>query len=203
MINHLNGRLIEKNPTFAVIECGGVGYYVNISLYTYSKLGDSEACKIFTHLQINDDAHTLYGFSDEEERRLFRNLISVSGVGASTARMILSAMNPAEIQECIAREDAARLKSVKGIGEKTAMRIIIELKDKMKAPHSASGGYKSPVSGGVGEASNYLKIRGEALTALLTLGFPKPSVDKALDQLLKQQPSTTVEDLIRKALKTL
>jgi len=203
MINHLSGRLIEKNPAYAVVECGGVGYYLNISLNTYSKLSDSEACRIFTHLQINDDAHTLYGFADEEERRLFRNLISVSGVGASTARMILSAMNPIEIQECIATEDAARLKSVKGIGEKTAMRIIIELKDKIRkgwdfGVQSASGGSNLKP-----QTSNFLKIKGEAMTALLTLGFAKPSVDKALDQLLKQHPATSVEDLIRKALKTL
>src|SRR5258706_16380398 len=116
MINHLNGRLIEKNPAYIVVECGGVGYYVNISLHTYSKLANEESIKIFTHLQINEDAHTLYGFADEDERRLFKNLISVSGVGASTARMILSAMNPPELQECIANEDAGRLKKVKGIG---------------------------------------------------------------------------------------
>src|SRR5438477_12217182 len=127
MINHLFGRLIEKNPAYIVIECAGVGYFVNISLNTYSSLGEEESCKIFTHLQINDDAHTLYGFAEEEERKLFRNLISVSGVGASTARMILSAMSPVELRDCIMNGDAGRLKSVKGIGEKTAMRLIIEL----------------------------------------------------------------------------
>src|SRR6185436_8947403 len=101
MINHLSGKLIEKNPAYIIIECGGVGYFVNISLQTYSKIPDAEHCKIFTHVQINEDAHTLFGFADEDERRLFRNLLSVSGVGASTARMMLSSMTPAEIQDCI------------------------------------------------------------------------------------------------------
>src|SRR6185295_16396494 len=132
MINHLSGKLVEKNPAYIVIECAGVGYHVNISLNTYSHIGDSEQCKIFTHLQINEDAHTLYGFADEDERRLFKLLISVSGVGANTARMMLSSMNPPEIQDCIVNEDARRLQAIKGIGEKTALRIILELKSKLK-----------------------------------------------------------------------
>jgi holliday junction DNA helicase RuvA len=191
MINHLSGRLIEKNPAYIIIECAGVGYFVNISLQTYSKLPESEQCKIFTHLQINEDAHTLFGFADEEERRLFRQLLSVSGVGAGTARMMLSSMTAAEIQESIVQEDAARLQTIKGIGEKTAKRIIIELKDKLK---------KEPQ---LKTATTHLKIKDEAMSALLTLGFTRQAVDKVVDKLVKQQPAITVEDLIRQALKTL
>src|SRR4030095_14382096 len=113
MFNHLHGRLVEKNPAYIILECAGVGYFVNISLHTYTKLPDKEECTIFVHLQITEDAHTLYGFADEEERRLFRALISVSGVGCNTARMMLSSMPPAEITESIVRENTARLKSIK------------------------------------------------------------------------------------------
>ncbi|MEO8085823.1 MAG: Holliday junction branch migration protein RuvA [Bacteroidota bacterium] len=191
MINHLHGRLVEKNPAYIIIECAGVGYFVNISLNTYSAIPDKEECKVFTHLQINEDAHTLFGFADEDERKLFRNLISVSGVGASTARMILSSMNPAEILSCIVNADVVRLKTVKGIGEKTAQRMILELKDKLKK----DGPVKSIVS--------HLKIKDEAMSALLTLGFGRQAVDKTVDQILRDQPTMSVEDLIRKALKTM
>jgi holliday junction DNA helicase RuvA len=191
MINHLTGRLVEKTPAYVVIECAGVGYYVNISLHTYSQLGDEEQCKIFTHLQINEDAHTLFGFADEEERRLFRQLISISGVGASTARMMLSSMNPHEIQEAIVNEDAKRLQAIKGIGEKSAQRIILELKSKLK---------KEPQ---LKAMTTNLKVKDEAMSALLTLGFNKQAVDKVIDGLVKQQPAINVEDLIRQALKTL
>ena len=190
MINHLSGRLIEKNPAYVVIECGGVGYFVHISLNTYSKIADSEQVKIFTHLQINEDAHTLFGFADEDERRLFRQLISVSGVGASTARMMLSSMSPAEIQEAIVTEDARRLQMIKGIGEKSAQRIILELKNKFR---------KEPLK----MMTSNMKVKEEAMSALLTLGFSKQAVDKAVDNLVRQQPTIGVEDLIRQALKTL
>lgn len=192
MYNHLHGRLTEKNPAFVVIECAGVGYYVNISLHTYSKIGENENVRILTHLQITEDQQALYGFADEEERRLFRLLITVSGVGCNTARMMLSSMNPGEIESCIMQEDAARLKAIKGIGEKTAQRIILELKSKLrKDAHAPS----------VSVAS--FKVKDEALTALLTLGFPRASVEKTLDSLVKQQPAAGVEDLIRQALKNL
>jgi Holliday junction DNA helicase RuvA len=191
MINHLQGRLVEKNPAYVIIECAGVGYFVNISLNTYSAIPDKEDCRIFTHLQINEDAHTLFGFADEEERKLFRNLISVSGVGASTARMILSSMNPSEIGACIVNGDVARLKTVKGIGEKTAQRMILELKDKLKK----DGPVKSVIS--------HLKVKDEAMSALLTLGFGRQAVDKTVDNLLREQPAMSVEDLIRKALRTM
>jgi Holliday junction DNA helicase RuvA len=191
MINHLHGRLIEKNPAYVIIECAGVGYFVNISLTTYAAIPEKEECRIYTHLQINEDAHTLFGFADEEERKLFRSLISVSGVGASTARMILSSMNPAEILSCIVNGDVARLKSVKGIGEKTAQRMILELKDKLKK----DGPVKSVIS--------HLKVKDEAMSALLTLGFNRQAVDRTVDNLLREKPAITVEDLIRQALKTM
>jgi Holliday junction DNA helicase RuvA len=191
MINHLSGRLIEKNPAYIIIECAGVGYFVNISVHTYTKLPDDEQIKIFTHQQINEDAHTLFGFADEDERRLFRQLISVSGVGAGTARMMLSSMNPAEIQEAIVSEDAKRLQAIKGIGEKSAQRIILELKSKLK---------KEPQ---LRIMSTNLKIKDEAMSALLTLGFNKQAVDKVVDNLVRQQPDISVEDLIRNALKIL
>jgi Holliday junction DNA helicase RuvA len=191
MINHLHGRLVEKNPAYVIIECAGVGYFVNISLHTYASIPDKEECRIFTHLQINEDAHTLFGFADEEERKLFRNLISVSGVGASTARMILSSMNPSEILSCIVNSDVARLKTVKGIGEKTAQRMILDLKDKLKKD--------GPVKSVIG----HMKVKDEAMSALQTLGFGRQSIDKTIDNLLREQPAMSVEDLIRKALKTM
>jgi Holliday junction DNA helicase RuvA len=192
MYNHLSGRLVEKNPAYVIIECGGVGYFVNISLHTYSKIPDKEACKIFTFLQITEDAHTLYGFADEEERKLFRSLISVSGIGCNTARMMLSSMNPAEIQECIVNEDAQKLKAIKGIGEKTALRAILELKNKLKK------------DGIVPAVTSQLKVKNEAMSALLTLGFAKNSVDKALETILKSQSAElSVEEVIRQALKSL
>jgi Holliday junction DNA helicase RuvA len=192
MFNHFSGKLIEKNPAYIIIECGGVGYFVNISLHTYSKIPDQENCKIFTFLQITEDAQTLYGFADEEERKLFRNLISVSGIGCNTARMMLSAMNPSEIQDCIVNEQAVRLKSIKGIGEKTALRVILELKSKLK---------KEGIMPGVG---TYLKVKDEAVSALLTLGFQKNAVDQALEKILKSQGGEgTVEEIIRQALKSL
>ena len=192
MFNHLNGRLVEKNPAFIIIECAGVGYFVNISLHTYSKLPEREDCKIYIYLQITEDAHTLYGFADEEERRLFKALISVSGVGCNTARMMFSSMQPAEITECIIQENAAKLKSIKGIGEKTALRIIVELKDKLK-----KDGFSSASTG-------HFQIKDQASAALVTLGFSISSVDKILDLLLRNQAvSFTIEDLVKEALKRL
>lgn len=192
MYNHLSGKLIEKNPAYVILECGGVGYFVNISLHTYSKIPDKEACKIFTYLQITEDAHTLYGFADEDERKLFRNLISVSGIGCNTARMMLSSMNPNEIQECIVNEDAIKLKAIKGIGEKTALRVILELKNKLKK------------EGVIPSVISQLKVKDEAMSALLTLGFAKNAVDKTLDTILKLQGTeVSVEEIIRQALKSL
>ena len=192
MYNHLTGRLIERNPAYIIIECGGVGYFVNISLQTYSKIPDREACKIFTFLQITEDAHTLYGFADEDERKLFRNLISVSGIGCNTARMMLSSMSSIEIQECIVNEDAKKLQAIKGIGEKTALRAILELKNKLKK------------DGIVPAVTSHLKIKNEAMSALLTLGFARNTVDKTLDTILKSHTAEiSVEEIIRQALKSL
>ena len=131
MIEYLNGRLIEKNPAYAVIECNGVGYYINISLQTFEKMGSSESCKLFIHMVVREDAHSLFGFVDPQERQLFRNLISVSGIGPNTARIILSSYKSEDIFAAIANENVDLLKSIKGIGVKTAQRIVIDLKDKV------------------------------------------------------------------------
>ncbi len=191
MINHLHGKLIEKNPASIIVECSGVGYIVNISLNTYTKISDAENVRILTHVQISEDAHTLYGFADEEERRLFRLLITVSGIGCNTARMMLSSMTVAEIETYILQDDAKRIQSIKGIGEKTALRVILELKNKLRK------------EGHVPSANSSLKVKDEALSALVTLGFTRNSVDKTLDTLLKTSPSASVEDLIKQALKAL
>lgn len=191
MLNHLSGRLTEKNHATIVVECNGVGYLLNISLNTYAKLGNEENVRILVHLQISEDAHTLYGFADEEERRLFRLLITVSGIGCNTARMMLSSMSVEEIEHCIVAEDVHRLKSIKGIGEKTAQRAILELKNKLKK------------EGSLPSVLSHLKVKDEAMAALLTLGFARNTVDKTLDSLLKKNPVSSVEDLIKEALKSL
>lgn len=189
MYQYLKGKLIEKNPASVIVECNGVGYVAQISLHTFSQLSDDELCLVYVHQQITEDAHTLWGFATDDERRLFKILISVSGVGCNTARMMLSSMNPSEIEEYIASENVARLKSIKGIGEKTAQRIVLELKSKVKKDAALN----APVS--------ELRIKDEAATALLTLGFSKPAIDKTLGQLLKQNATNSVEELIREALK--
>lgn len=191
MIHHLHGKLVEKNPAYCIIECGGVGYFVNISLHTFSQLKDEESVHLLTHLHITEDAHTLFGFNGEEERRLFRSLISVSGIGCNTARMMLSSMNPTEIEACIAAEDVGRLKKIKGIGEKTAQRVILELRGKLTRETNIPGALRS------------LKVKEEASAALLTLGFQRNTVDGALDKLLQKDPGLSVEDLIRQVLKSL
>ena len=192
MLNHLSGKLVEKNPTFIIVECSGVGYHVNISLNTFSKISEGEHIRILTHLQITEDAHTLYGFIDEDERRLFKMLITVSGIGCNTARMMLSSMNVAEIENCIILEEAKKLQAIKGIGEKTALRVILELKGKLKKDG------KSPIS-----MTSNLRVKEEAIAALVTLGFARNTVDRTLDNILKTSPSVNVEDLIKNALKAL
>ena len=191
MITHIQGRLIELNPAYAVIECNGVGYMLNISLNTYSKLGDSESCKLYSHLAVKEDSHTLYGFYDKLERKIFRMLISVSGVGASTARVILSSMQSTEIRDAIVNEDAVLIKSVKGIGAKTAQRIILDLKDKVL---KAFDDIEISVKYGN-------RNREEALSALEVLGFPMKAVHKMIDKLLDETPEMEVEELVKKALK--
>jgi Holliday junction DNA helicase RuvA len=193
MIEFLKGRLAEKNPSFVVIECNGVGYYLNISLNTYSAIGEGEAISLFTHLAIREDAHVLYGFADREERMFFRQLISVSGVGASTAQMVLSSLSPSEAMSAILNSDAATLQSVKGIGGKTAQRIIIDLKDKI--------GKMDVVSEISLSAHN--TNRQEALSALFALGFDKNKSTKMIDNLLKSNSELPVEELVKSALKKL
>ncbi len=184
-----------KTPTYAVIDCGGVGYQFNISLHTFSKIPDTGTCKLFAHLAVREDALVLFGFADEEERELFRQLISVSGVGPSTARMILSSMSPTEIMQAIHSGNVAVLKSIKGIGEKSAQRIIIDLKGKFTADTSS-------VSSTVFSADN--KMRNEALAALVMLGFAKNIAEKAVDKALKKEGNAlSVEHLIKLALKNL
>lgn len=190
MITHLRGRLIEKSPTHAVIECNGVGYQAQITLSTYEKLPSDEAVFLYTHLQVREDAHTLYGFADATERAFFRLLISVSGVGASTAQVVLSSMSPAELQQALVTENVAAMQAIKGIGAKTAQRIIIDLKGKA-ATLEVDGEISLPTSN---------TARDEALTALDVLGFPKAKSQKVVDALLKKDPDLSVEVLIKQAL---
>jgi len=193
MIDHLKGRLVEFSPAHAIIECNGVGYYCHITLSTFSKLGKSEHVLLKTHLTIREDAHSLYGFYEENERKMFRLLISVSGVGTSTGRMILSALSPAEVAAAINSENVNLLKSIKGIGAKSAQRIIIDLKDKV-----GNDGDSVDISLASG---NTIKI--EALSALVVLGFDKKSGEKALDKVLEENADTGLDELIKQALKRL
>ena len=194
MIHHIEGRLIEKSPTHAILETNGIGYFLNISLITFSKLGTDENCKLYTHLSIKEDAHILYGFAEKSEREIFRQLISVNGVGASTARIMLSSMTAEEITTAIVTSDVNALKSIKGIGAKSAQRIIVDLKDKL--------GKIDGIEQNILTFANNTN-RDEALSALLALGFIKNSVEKILNKVLKAQPDLDVENLIKEALKNL
>ena len=193
MITHIRGKLIEKNPTYAVIEANGVGYFLNISLSTYSQIPDAEAVILYTHLSVREDAHTLYGFSTKIEREIFRLLISVSGVGPSIARTMLSSMNTEEIQHAIASGNVAVIQSVKGIGVKTAQRVLIDLRDKIVNTYALD------------EVSTFENNtnKNEALSALEVLGFNKKQAEKVLDKIVKEDAGATVEVLIKKALKNL
>jgi Holliday junction DNA helicase RuvA len=193
MIHHLNGKLIEKHPTHLVIECGGVGYFVNISLNTYAAIPDEEHLRIYTHLQIREDAHTLFGFYSLAEREIFRLLVSVSGVGSSTARTMLSSMTPAQVRDAIASQDVPAIKAVKGIGAKTAQRVILDLRDKVLKIYDLDE--VSP------ESNNTNKE--EALSALEALGFARKSAEKVVDAALRQDPLLSVEGIIKSALKNL
>jgi len=193
MINHLKGKLVEKNPTYAIIECNGVGYFINISLQTFSALPDVEAVTLYTHLIIREDAHSLYGFFSLLERELFRLLISVSGVGPSTARTMLSSMTPVEIQQGIVDGDVALIQSVKGIGAKTAQRVILDLKDKIVKTYQIE-------ENSLPQGNSHKE---EALSALEVLGFNVKQSEKVINNLLKSEPSLDVEQLIKKALKSL
>lgn len=193
MITQLKGRLVEKNPTDVVIDCNGVGYEVHISLFTYSKITSQEQIHLFTHLLIKEDSHTLYGFVDKAEREIFRLLISVSGVGASTARTMLSSLNPVEIRDAIATEDVATIQSVKGIGAKTAQRVILDLKDKIIKIYDIDEVFVS---------SNNTN-KDEALTALEVLGFTRKQSEKVVEKIVKEKTDLSVEEIIKDALKNL
>ena len=193
MFDFVEGKIAEKNPAFAVVDCHGVGYHLPISLNTFSRIPDSGIVKLFTHFVVREDAQLLYGFADKEERQLFRLLISVNGVGSATALMILSALPPSELSGIIASGNDIALRAIKGVGPKTAQRIIIELKDKVGKVGIAAELFPN--------AQN--KSKEEALSALVTLGFNKQAVEKFLDKQIKENPSGLVEDLIRLGLKTL
>ena len=193
MITHLKGKLAEKNPTHVVIDCNGIGYFVNISLHTYSKLSDNETIKLYTHLQVKEDAHTLYGFSSLAEREIFRLLISVSGIGTNTARTMLSSLSPKQVREGIATEDVALIQSIKGIGLKTAQRVIIDLKDKILKIYDID-----EVS--VKESNTNKE---EALSALETLGFARKQAEKVCTTIVRDEPQASVETIIKLALKKL
>ncbi|CAL2058426.1 Holliday junction branch migration protein RuvA [Tenacibaculum sp. 190524A05c] len=193
MITQIKGRLVEKNPTYVVVDCNGLGYLLNISLNTYGSLPEDENVKLYTHLSIREDAHTLYGFIDKVEREVFKLLISVSGVGPSIARTMLSSMSAEDVQQAIASENVKLIQSVKGIGAKTAQRVIIDLKEKILKTFDID-----EVS--VTESNTNKE---EALSALEVLGFARKQSDKVITNILKESPSATVEELIKKALKNL
>jgi Holliday junction DNA helicase RuvA len=194
MYEYLQGKLVEKNPAYAVIDCSGVGYYVNISLNTYTQIGKKENIKLLIHFIVREDAMILYGFFDSYERDVFRKLISVSGVGPSTARMILSSLTSAEVFEAIATANVGVLKGVKGIGAKSAQRIIVDLKDKLD----------QMVTDGENLPFQHNTLKEEALSALLALGFSKQMAEKGLKKVFSTHPEVDkVEDLIKEALKVL
>ncbi len=193
MITHIEGRLVEKSPTDVIIDCNGVGYFINISLYTFSNLPESENVKLYTHLLVREDSHTLYGFSSVLEREIFRMLISVSGVGANIARTMLSSLSPEQVMNAIAHNDITTIQSVKGIGSKTSQRVVLDLRDKILKVYSMDE--DSVVS------SNTNK--NEALSALDTLGFARKQVEKVCDDIIKHDPEASVETIIKQALKNL
>ena len=193
MIHHLTGKLIEKHPTHVVIECAGVGYFVNISLNTFEALQDEEHLRILTYLQVREDAHILFGFYSPAEREIFKLLISVSGIGTSTARTMLSSMTPAQIRDAIAGENVPAIQAVKGIGAKTAQRVILDLKDKILKVYDLDE--VSPESGNTNKE--------EALSALEVLGFARKGAEKTVDAVLRQDPALSVEGIIKSALKNL
>jgi len=193
MITHIEGKLVEKNPTDIVIDCNGVGYFINISLHTFSQIPDKEHLRLYTYLQVREDSQSLYGFSTKTEREIFKLLISVSGIGANIARTMLSSLTPEQVKEGIAIGDVALIQSVKGIGAKTAQRVIIDLKDKVLKVY------------GIDELSLIPNNthKDEALSALDVLGFNKKQSEKVVDRILQAQPDALVEQIIKEALKNL
>lgn len=198
MIAYIEGKLAYKDPTFVIVDVQGVGYQIRISLYTFSQIKELERVKIHTFLHIKEDAHTLFGFADQLEKDMFMHLTSISGIGPGTALVVLSSLNPAEVREAIANEDVKTIQSVKGIGLKTAQRVILELKDKMRKDQVLLGATDSKQNFAVSHNS----IRSEALNALVTLGFTKAVAEKNLDVILKANSNKlSLEDLIKQALK--
>ncbi|MDR0228404.1 MAG: Holliday junction branch migration protein RuvA [Flavobacteriaceae bacterium] len=193
MIAHIQGRLVEKNPTEVVIDCGGVGYQINISLHTYSQIGSSENLRLYTYLQIKEDAHTLFGFYDKIERELFKLLISVSGIGGNTGRSILSSISPKELLQAIASGDAKTIQGVKGIGAKTAQRVILDLQEKVTKLYN------------IEEVSPILNNTNvdEALSALEVLGYLRKGAEKVVEKIVKVNPDASTETIIKLALKNL
>ncbi|APA64823.1 Holliday junction branch migration protein RuvA [Maribacter sp. 1_2014MBL_MicDiv] len=193
MIHHLKGKLVEKNPTHVIIECGGVGYFVNISLNTFSKLPEQENISVFTHLQVKEDSHTLFGFVEKSEREIFRLLLSVSGIGSSIARTMLSSMSPSQVRDAIANGDVASIQAVKGIGAKTAQRVILDLRDKVLKVYDIDE---------LSVSTNNTN-KDEALSALEVLGFARKQSERVVDKVLGQDASLSVENIIKLALKNL
>ncbi|MFO7851229.1 MAG: Holliday junction branch migration protein RuvA [Bacteroidota bacterium] len=193
MIEYIKGKITSLTPTYVIVEDGGLGYFINISLTTFTGLENSDECRLLIHEVIREDAHMLYGFYSENERYIFRLLISVSGVGANTARMMLSSVEAQGIEKAILQSDVGMLKGIKGIGAKTAQRIIVDLKDKVGKSAEAAEIFMDQDN----------TIREEAFTALVMLGFPKNSVKKTLEKILREEGDLTVEQLIKKALNIL
>ena len=193
MIAHIQGKLVEKTPTEVVIDCGGVGYHINISLHTYSLLPTADFIKLYTYVQIKEDAHTLFGFMEKTEREIFKMLLSVSGIGASIARTMLSSLEPRQVIQAIASGDVATIQSIKGIGTKTAQRVIIELKDKVLKLYDLEE---------VSLMQNNTN-KDEALSALEVLGFIRKTAEKVVEKIARENPEATVEFIIKQALKNL
>ena len=193
MIAHIHGKLVEKTPTHIIIDCGGVGYHVNISLHTYSLLPNTDFIKVYTYLQIKEDAHTLFGFVEKSEREIFKLLLSVSGIGSSIARTMLSSLDPKQITNAIASSDVVTIQSIKGIGSKTAQRVILDLKEKVLKLYDLD-----EVS-----MSQSNTNRDEALSALEVLGFVRKASEKVIEKIVKEDPDASVESIIKKALKSL
>jgi Holliday junction DNA helicase RuvA len=195
MIGYIDGKLTFKDPTHVIIDVGGIGYEIRISLTTYSALAEGERCKLYTFLHIKEDAHTLYGFTNPTEKSTFLSLISISGVGPGTALMVMSSLTAGELQQAVVREDVRTIQNVKGIGAKTAQRIVLELRDKFKKDLLLD----PPTIASAGHNTN----RNEALSALITLGFARAVAEKTLDAIIKREGSTlSVEELIKFALKS-
>ncbi len=193
MIAHIQGKLVEKTPTDVVIDCNGVGYHVNISLHTFSLLPQTDFIKLYTYLQIKEDAHSLYGFVEKSERELFKLLLSVSGIGAGIARTMLSSLDPKQIIQAIANGDVGTVQSIKGIGNKTAQRVILDLRDKVLKIYDLDE---------ISVAQHNIN-REESLSALEVLGYVRKNAEKVVDKILKENPEASVETIIKQALKNL